>query len=37
MFLWVVVCNVIVYVKNKSPHKILGDKTLEQAFIRVKP
>lgn len=24
MFLWVEACNTIVYVQNKSPHRILG-------------
>jgi hypothetical protein len=27
----------IVYVHNKSPHMILGEKTLEETFSRVKP
>jgi hypothetical protein len=26
-----------IYVQNKSPHRILGDKTLEEAFSGVKP
>jgi hypothetical protein len=37
MFLWVEACNTTVYVQNKGPHKILGDKTPEEAFTRVKP
>jgi hypothetical protein len=26
-----------VYVQNRSPHRILGDKTLKEAFSGVKP
>jgi hypothetical protein len=37
MFLWAEVCNTIMSVQNKSPHRIFGDKTLEEAFSRVKP
>jgi hypothetical protein len=37
MFLWAEACNTIVYVQNKSFHKVLGDKTLGEAFTRVKP
>jgi hypothetical protein len=37
MFLWAEACNTIVYVQNKSPRMILGDKTPEEAFIGVKP
>jgi hypothetical protein len=37
MFLWAEACNTIVYIHNRCPHKILEDKTLEEAFIVVKP
>jgi hypothetical protein len=37
MFLWAEACNTTVYVHNKSPHRILGDKTPEEAFSGVKP
>jgi hypothetical protein len=37
MFPWEEECNTIVYVKNKSPHRILGDKTLKEEFSGVKP
>jgi hypothetical protein len=37
MFLWEKVCNIVVYVKNRSPHRILGDKTLEDEFSWVNP
>jgi hypothetical protein len=37
MFLWEEEYNMTVYVQNKSPHKILGDKNLEEAFSRVNP
>jgi hypothetical protein len=37
MFLWVEACNASVYVHNMGPHMILGDKTLKEAFSRVKP
>jgi hypothetical protein len=36
MFLWVEACNMIIYVQNKSPHRILGDKTPEEEFSGVK-
>jgi hypothetical protein len=36
MFLWEEACNTIVYFHNKSPHRILGDKTPEEVFIGVK-
>jgi transposase InsO family protein len=32
MFLWVEAYNTILYVKNMSPHKVLEDKTPEEAF-----
>jgi hypothetical protein len=37
MFLWEEACNMTLYVQNKSPHKILGDKTPEETFTGVKP
>jgi transposase InsO family protein len=36
MVLWAEACNMAVYVQNMSPHRILGDKTLEEAFSGVK-
>jgi len=36
MILWAEACNITAYVHNKSPHKILGDMTLEKAFNWVK-
>jgi hypothetical protein len=37
MFLWEEACNKTLYVKNMSLDKILGEKTLEEAFLGVKP
>jgi hypothetical protein len=37
MFLWAEACNTAVYIQNKCPHKILENKTLEEAFTGVKP
>jgi transposase InsO family protein len=37
MFLWAEASNTTVYVQNRSPHRILGDKTPEEAFTGVKP
>jgi hypothetical protein len=37
MFLWAEAYNTAVYVQNGNPHRILGDKTPEEAFTRVKP
>lgn len=37
MFLWAKVCNTIVYIQNMSPHRVLGSKTPEEAFIGRKP
>jgi transposase InsO family protein len=34
MFLWEEACNTMVYVHNKSPHMILGDKTSGGGFLR---
>ena len=32
MDLWVEVCNTVVYVKNRCPHRVLGMSTPEEAF-----
>eukprot|EP00253_Pinus_taeda_P033867 PITA_33867 len=32
LHLWAEACNTIVYVQNRSPHQILGMKTLEEAY-----
>jgi transposase InsO family protein len=37
MFLWAKACSTTVYVQNKSPHRILGDKTPKVTFPVVKP
>jgi hypothetical protein len=37
MMLWVEACNTTIYVQNKSPHRILKEKTTEEAFTGVKP
>jgi hypothetical protein len=37
MMLWAEACNTAVYVQNKSPHRILEDKTPEEAFTGVRP
>jgi hypothetical protein len=36
-FLWVEACNTTVYLQNRSPHKVLGNVTPEEAFTRKKP
>jgi hypothetical protein len=36
MFLWAKACNIAVYNQNWCPHKILEDKTIEEAFVGVK-
>jgi transposase InsO family protein len=36
MFLWAKACNTTMYVQNKSPHKVLEDKTSKEVFIGVK-
>jgi transposase InsO family protein len=36
MFLWAETCNMTVYVQNRSPHKVLEDKTPEEAFFGLK-
>lgn len=35
--LWVEACNTTIYLQNRSPHKILGMITSEEAFSRRKP
>jgi hypothetical protein len=37
MHLWAEASNTIVYVQNRSPHKILGNKTPEELFTGKKP
>jgi hypothetical protein len=37
MMIWEEACNTTIYVQNMSPHRILEEKTLEEAFIGVKP
>lgn len=37
MFLWKKASTTIVYVKSKRPHSILGHKTPERPFTRIKP
>jgi hypothetical protein len=37
MFLWEEACNIVVYIQNRCPHKILEDKAPEKAFTGVKP
>jgi hypothetical protein len=32
LFLWAEACNTAVYLQNQSPHRVLGDKTLEETF-----
>jgi hypothetical protein len=35
--LWADATNTSVYVQNKRPHQVFGNKTLEEAFTSVKP
>jgi hypothetical protein len=37
MFLWEEVAMTVVYVQNRSPHRILKNMTLEEAFSRKNP
>jgi hypothetical protein len=37
MFLWEEASNTTIYIQNRSPHRILEEKTPEEAFIGVKP
>jgi hypothetical protein len=36
-FPWAEACNTAVYLQNRSPHKVLGNVTLEKAFTGKKP
>lgn len=36
-FLWFKRCNIVVYLHNRSPHKVLGSKTIEEVFTNKKP
>jgi hypothetical protein len=36
-FLWAEACSTAVYLQNRSPHRVLGSKTLEEAFTGKKP
>jgi hypothetical protein len=33
LFLWIEACNTAVYLQNRSPHKVVGSMTLEEAFM----
>ena len=35
--LWAEVTGTVVYIQNRSPHAILGEKTLEEVFTKKKP
>ena len=37
LHLWAEACNTVVYLKNRSPHHILGMKTPEEAFFGKRP
>ena len=37
MHLWVEVARKTVYIHNHTPHRVLDNKTLEEAFSREKP
>jgi hypothetical protein len=37
MFMWEEACNMMIYVHNKSPHRILEEKYLKEVFSMVKP
>jgi hypothetical protein len=36
-FLWAEACNTVVYLQNRSPHRVLGNITFEEAFTGKKP
>jgi len=36
-FLWDEACSTTVYLQNRSPHRALGSKTVEEAFTRRRP
>jgi hypothetical protein len=37
MFLWVETCNIVVYILNSCPRRILKDKAPDEAFTNEKP
>ena len=37
MTLWADAASTHIYVQNKSPHQVFGNKTLEEAFASMKP
>ena len=37
LFLWAEACNIAVYLQNRSPHRVLGHMTPEEAFSGKKP
>jgi hypothetical protein len=37
MFLWAKACNTIVYVQNRSPHRIFGGQDSERGILRSEP
>ena len=37
MFLWTKACGTAVYLQNRSPHRAVGSRTLEEAFTGVTP
>lgn len=37
MYLWGEACSIAVYVQNRSPHRVLGNKTPEEVFTGDKP
>lgn len=36
MYLWAEASNIVIYVKNRSPHRILGNNILKDSFTSVK-
>ena len=37
LFLWAEATNTVVYLQNRSPHRVLGNMTPKEAFTREKP
>ena len=37
LFLWVEACNIVVYLQNRGPHRVLENITPEEAFTGEKP
>jgi hypothetical protein len=37
LFLWAEACNTAVYLQNRSPHRVLGNMTPDEAFTGQKP